>query len=90
VQLPAWVPPEMSDLLLECMLVRTAKQRWTIEQLQQHPFFTGVDWLAVQSRQVPLPVDMVALASAGRQLQLQMQQKEEEEEEKGASSVLDQ
>jgi len=90
VQLPAWVPPEMSDLLLECMLVRDARQRWTIEQLQQHPFFTGVDWQAVESRQVPLPVDMLALACAGRQHQLQMQQQKMQQQEKGASSALDQ
>jgi len=66
VQLPAWVPPELSDLLLECMLVRRPKSRWSIQQLKSHSFFAGVDWAAVEARRVPLPVGLVALAAGGQ------------------------
>lgn len=49
------------------MLRRRPSKRLTIEQVQAHPFFSGVDWAAVEAQQVPLPLDFVALARVGAQ-----------------------
>jgi len=57
---------ELSDLILGCMLVPEAKQRWSIEEIKQHAVFEGVDWEAVQARRVPLPIDLVGLAAQRR------------------------
>jgi len=65
-QAPSWVPKELHSLLLDCMLVKSPKRRWSVQQLKSHPFFSGVDWEAVQAQRVPLSVDLVALAAVGR------------------------
>jgi hypothetical protein len=64
-QPPAWVPAELTDLLFGGMLV-PQKQRLTIEGVQAHSFFQGVDWAALEEQAAPLPVDLLAKVEAGR------------------------
>jgi len=59
-QAPSWVPKELHSLLLDCMLVKSRRRRWSVQQLKSHPSFSGVDWAAVQAQGVPLPVDLKA------------------------------
>jgi serine/threonine protein kinase len=73
---PAWVPAEAAHLLFHCMLVRRPRARVSVRRLQQHAFFAGMDWPAVEARTVPLPLDLAALAEKGQQL---LQQHEEEQ-----------
>lgn len=50
------VSPEAVDLIKR--LVCDAKDRLSIEQILQHPFFRGVDWSNIRSQPAPFKVDV--------------------------------
>ncbi|GLC38104.1 hypothetical protein PLESTF_000316300 [Pleodorina starrii] len=69
---PAYVPPELKDLL--CGLLAPVAKRLSAEEAMAHKFFEGLDWevlsegplgISVQLRQAP-SFEMAAAAAAGR------------------------
>ncbi|KIZ04320.1 hypothetical protein MNEG_3637 [Monoraphidium neglectum] len=66
LQLPAYVPAALADLLQRGMLVKRPSKRFTIRQVMAHPYFARVSWRQAEARRLLL-LDLRALAAQGRE-----------------------
>lgn len=64
-QPPACLPADLASLL-KAIFALDPMQRPTMQQVQAHEFFRGVDWGAVRARRAVLPVDLIAMAEVGK------------------------
>ena len=59
--LPACVPHELSDMLVNSMLCRQLEDRATANMLCGHPFFAGTDWSGILACRASISIDFAGL-----------------------------